>query len=477
MSPFLLYFDKMLLTCCDILLYTELNYIKIQNYMDEVEVKKVAVINLGCPKNQVDSEIISGILAENYSLTSDPAEANIIVINTCGFIQDAKEESIETILEMVEFKKNGICEKVLATGCLAQRYGKELLQEIPELDGILGDGDLRAIPFALEKANIGKVYTYKECQDFLYTHDMPRIRLSPSYFAYVKIADGCDNRCSYCAIPQIKGRYRSRPMESIVEEVRNLVQEGGKEIALIAQDTTRYGLDRYGQPYLTRLLPEITKIEGLEWIRLMYCYPDAFSEELIEIVAKEPKICKYIDLPLQHASNAILKKMNRRNTAEEAMDLITKLRQKIPGVFIRSTFITGFPGETQAQFQELLDFVRLAKLDRVGVFAYSQEEGTPAAKMKGQIPPEIKNARKEELLALQAEVALEVQQKRIGKVLRVILEEKISRQEWQGRTEGDAPEIDGQIYLKVKKQHVAGDIIKARILEADSFDFKGEGLE
>ncbi|NLM20995.1 MAG: 30S ribosomal protein S12 methylthiotransferase RimO [Peptococcaceae bacterium] len=438
--------------------------------------KKVAVINLGCPKNQVDSEVIRGILADKYCITSDPTEANIIIVNTCGFIQDAKEESIEAILEMTELKNDGPCEMVLAAGCLAQRYGKELLQEIPELDGVLGDGDLHTIPLVLENPGPGKIYTHKKCQDFLYSHNMPRIRLSPSYFAYVKIAEGCDNCCSYCAIPQIKGRYRSRPIESIVEEVRGLVQEGVKEIALVAQDTTRYGLDRYGEPILTLLLPKIAEIEGLEWIRLMYCYPDVFSEELIEIMATEPKLCKYIDLPLQHASNVILQKMKRRNTVEEAADLITRLRQKIPDIFIRSTFITGFPGETQEQFQELLDFVRFAKLDRVGVFTYSQEEGTAAAQMGDQISPEIKEARKEELLALQEEIALEVQQKRIGKVVRVILEEEISSQEWQGRTEGDAPEIDGQIYLKVTKKHLAGDIIKARILEADSFDFKGEEL-
>ncbi|NLL51269.1 MAG: 30S ribosomal protein S12 methylthiotransferase RimO [Peptococcaceae bacterium] len=438
--------------------------------------KKAAVINLGCPKNQVDSEVITGFLADKYFITSDPAEANIIIVNTCGFIQDAKEESIEAILEMAELKNDGLCEMLLAAGCLAQRYGKELLQEIPELDGVLGDGDLHTIPYVLENAGSDRIYTHKKCQDFLYSHDMPRIRLSPSYFAYVKIADGCDNCCSYCAIPQIKGRYRSRPMDSIVEEIRSLAREGVKEIALVAQDTTRYGLDRYGKPVLTHLLPKIAEIEGVEWIRLMYCYPDVFSDELIEIMVTEPKICKYIDLPLQHASNAILQKMKRRNTVEEAADLITRLRQKMPDIFIRSTFITGFPGETREQFQELLDFVRFAKLDRVGVFAYSQEEGTPAAKMENQIAQEIKEARKEELLALQEEIALELQQKRIGKVVRVILEEEISSQEWLARTEGDAPEIDGQVYLKVNNKHLVGDIIKARILEADSFDFKGEEL-
>ncbi len=396
-------------------------------------------------------------------------------MNTCGFIQDAKEESIEAILETTALKNSGICEKVYAAGCLAQRYGKELLQEIPELDGVFGDGDPGLILSALENT-AEKVCTYKECQDFIYSHEMPRIRLSPAYFAYVKIADGCDNRCSYCAIPRIKGRYRSRPLESIVEESLNLAREGVKEIALIAQDTTHYGADRYGKPCLAELLRRLVKIEGLEWIRLMYCYPDEFSEELIEIIASDPKICKYIDLPLQHADNEVLQRMNRRNTAEEAAALIDRLRERMPDIFIRSAFITGFPGETPENFAKLLRFVRNARLDRVGVFSYSREEGTPAAEMKDQIPPEVGQARKDELLALQAEISLQAQQKRLGKKMRVILEEELSSNEWQGRTEGDAPEIDGQIYLKVGKKYLPGDIIEARILEADSFDFRGEGV-
>jgi len=439
--------------------------------------KKAAIINLGCPKNQVDSEVISGILARQFEITADPAQAHIILVNTCGFIEEAKAESIETILEMVQFKIQGICEKVYAVGCLAQRYGKALLKDIPELDGVLGDGDLEKIPLFLENPGQEKLLTVRQEQDFIYSHEMPRIRLSPPYFAYVKVAEGCDNCCSYCAIPKIKGKYRSRPIESIVAEITQLAREGVKEIALIAQDTTRYGSERYGASRLPELLKEIAKIQGLEWIRLLYCYPDAFSEELIEIMANEPKICKYVDLPLQHADDDILAKMNRRNTCREAEELINKLRRRIPDIFIRSTFITGFPGETEEQFNNLCRFVQRIGFDRLGVFAYSREEGTPAAAMAGQIPAKIRKARRDELMALQATVAEQVQKKRIGKTMKVILEEEISPNHWIGRTEGDAPEIDGLIYLKIPNVHLPGDIIEARITEADSYDLKGEGLQ
>lgn len=439
--------------------------------------KKAAVINLGCPKNQVDSEVITGMLADQFDMISDPVQANLIVVNTCGFIEDAKKESIEVLLEMAELKNNGICEKVYAAGCLAQRYGKQLLEEIPELDGVLGDGDLDKIVEAIANSRNQRVHTSKKVQDFIYSHEMPRIRSGPLFFAYVKIAEGCDNCCSYCAIPKIKGRYRSRTIESIVEETRTLALEGVKEIALVAQDTTRYGVERYGAFRLPSLLRELVKIDGIEWIRLMYCYPDAFTDELIEIIAQEPKVCKYVDLPLQHADNEILAKMNRRNTVEEAELLIAKLRKVIPGIFIRSTFITGFPGETEKQFQNLLQFISRVKLDRLGVFAYSQEENTPAAKMKGQIPVKIREARKDAVMALQAEISYDIQQKRVGEILKVILEAESSENNWIGRTEGDAPEIDGQIFLKVNTRHHLGDIIEARILRADSYDLEGEGLK
>jgi len=439
--------------------------------------KKVAVINLGCPKNQVDSEVITGMLAKGFEITAERSEADMIVVNTCGFIEDAKAESIDTLCEMINLKNSGTQKKVYAVGCLAQRYGEELFKELPELDGVLGDGDLDKIPEVLESSGSERVYRKKEKQDYLYDNEMPRVRFSPSFFAYVKIAEGCDNRCSYCVIPQIKGSYRSRTMESIVQEVRKLAGEGVKEIALVAQDTTRYGIDLYHAYRLPDLLRELVEIDGIQWIRLMYCYPEAVSDELIDLIATEPKICNYIDLPLQHADNAILSKMNRRNTAEEAETLIGKLREAVPGIFIRSTFITGFPGETEEQYQHLLSFVNKIKLDRIGVFAYSQEENTPAANMANQVPPEVREARKNAVMAAQTEIADQIQQQRVGQIIRVILEEQTAPDEWVGRSEGDAPEIDGQIYLKVQKKHLAGEIIQIRITEADSYDMGGEELK
>jgi len=441
------------------------------------------VINLGCPKNQVDSEVISGLFlfSSKFELISSPEDAEIIVVNTCGFIEDAKRESLDVIFEMAEFKKEGKCEKLYVIGCLAQRYGKELLKEIPELDGVLGDGDLVKTVNLItnhsdKNINEKKIYTNKKVQDFIYSDEMPRNRFGPKHFAYLKIAEGCDNCCSYCAIPLIKGRYRSRTIESIVKEARKLALEGVKEIALVAQDTTRYGLDYYGELRLASLLRELVKIEGLEWIRLLYCYPDVFTDEMVEIMASESKICKYVDLPLQHADNQILQKMNRRNTVEEALALISNLRKAIPEIFIRSTFITGFPGETEQQFQNLLNFIRETKLDRVGVFAYSEEDNTPAAKMPDQIPVSIREKRKNMVMELQADLAYDIQQKRVGKNIRAILEERISDKVWLGRTEGDAPEIDGQIFLEGAVNHTVGDIVTARITKADSYDFEGRIL-
>ena len=443
--------------------------------------KRVAVINLGCPKNQVDSEVISGLLSSKFELVPLPEDAEVIVVNTCGFIEEAKRESLDVIFEMAELKEKGSCDRLYVIGCLAQRYGQELLKEIPQLDGVLGDGDLiKTVDLIAEhndnKVNVKKIYTNKKIQDFIYSDELPRKRFGPTHFAYLKIAEGCDNCCSYCAIPLIKGRYRSRTLESIVKEARGLASEGVKEIALVAQDTTRYGLDNYGKLKLVDLLQELAKIEGLEWIRLLYCYPDVFTNELIEIIASETKICKYVDLPLQHADNQILQRMNRRNSMEQALALITNLRKAVPDIFIRSTFITGFPGETERQFQNLLDFVRETKLDRVGVFAYSEEENTPAAKMPDQIPLSVREERKNIVMELQAELAYDIQQKRVGKDIRAIIEEKISDKIWLGRTEGDAPEIDGQIFLEGIGNYTVGDIVVARITGADSYDFEGRIL-
>lgn len=440
--------------------------------------KKAAIVSLGCPKNQVDSEIIAGLLAEEYEIVDDPAEANIIIVNTCTFIEEAKEESVDVICEMIEYKNSGICEKVIAVGCMAQRYGKDLIIEIPELDGVLGDGNLSNIVEDVKVAGRTRLLTWKKSPDFLYNHDMPRKRFGHSFVGYIKIAEGCDNYCSYCVIPQIRGSYRSRPEESVLEEAKKMALEGVKEIILLAQDTTRYGLDIYGKPRLPLLLQQLGEIPGIEWIRLMYCYPDMFTDELIETIRSQTKICKYVDLPLQHADNKVLAEMNRRYTAEDAVTLINKLRNAVPDIVIRTTFITGFPGESEKEFNNLLEFVQKIKFDRLGVFAYSCEENTPAGRRKDQVPPEIREERRDKLMALQAKIAYELQQKRVGKIIKVILEEKIEENKWIGRSEGDAPEIDGQVYLTLKgNSYKPGDIVKARILQADSYDLVGEGIE
>lgn len=466
----------MLLTLEEKLVYTD--EVKSLQFFRGAKLKKRAhVINLGCPKNQVDSEVITGMLADRFQVTTDPAGAELIIVNTCGFIGDAKRESVEVLCDMAELKRSGACERLYAAGCLAQRYGQELLDEIPELDGVLGDGDLNNIIPSITEPGQLRVHTHKTQQDFLYSEDMPRIRSGPDFFAYVKIAEGCDNCCSYCAIPSIKGRYRSRTIESIVKETEKLALEGVKEISLIAQDTTRYGIDLYGTSRLPDLLRKLVRIEGIEWIRLMYCYPEAFTDELIEIISQEPKICNYVDLPLQHGDNEILAEMNRRNTAEEAEALIAKLRERIPGIFIRSTFIAGFPGETEEQFAKLLNFIRKVKLDRLGAFAYSQEENTPAGRRADQLPEEVREDRKNAVMQLQAELVYETQQRRVGQILSVILEEELSPGEWSGRTEGDAPEIDGQVYVQSDQEHCPGEIVNVRILRADSYDMEGEELK
>jgi ribosomal protein S12 methylthiotransferase len=437
--------------------------------------KKVTVINLGCPKNQVDSEVMAGFLAQKYEYVHNPAEAQIIVVNTCAFIDEAKEESVNELCQMVEYKKDGVCEKVIAAGCLAQRYGKELMQEIPELDMVLGDGNLANILDNIEEAQDKRLLTWKKRQSFLYDEKMPRKRIEPNYYTYIKIAEGCDNCCSYCVIPQIKGSYRSRTKESVIEEVSQLARQGVKEIIVTAQDTTRYGSDIYQSLELVNLLKEIIHINGIEWIRLLYCYPEVFTDELIEFMGKEPKICRYLDLPLQHANDRILAEMNRRYTRQDVESLIGKLRKAMPDIVIRTTFITGLPGEGEEEYTELQDFVRKMKFDKLGVFAYSREENTPAGMREDQVPEEIREDRKDRLLELQAEQSWEIQQKWIGKMIRVIIEEKIDDEKWLGRSEGDAPEIDGQVFVNSSNKELnIGEIIEVVIINADTYDLEGE---
>lgn len=438
--------------------------------------KKVAVVTLGCPKNQVDSEIMSGLLAQDYIFIENLEEADIIVVNTCTFIQSAKEESIETIFEMSRFKESSTCQTLIATGCLAQQYGQELMQDIPELDGVLGTGNIDEITKLVQASEGTRTTLIKGgTPNFLYDELMPRKRFTPNYLAYVKVAEGCDNYCTYCIIPYVRGHFRSRPEESVIREVQEMAAQGVKEIMVMAQDTTRYGHDLNGELRLPQLIHQLARIEGIEWIRLMYCYPERFTDELIETMRQEPKVCRYIDLPLQHADNKILKDMNRRGTIEEAETLIRKLRDAMPDITVRTTMITGFPGESEQEFQTMVDFIERVQFDRLGVFAYSQEENTPAGQREDQVLPEVRELRREQIMQIQQEISLARQQRWVGRVVTVMLEQKQPDGRWMGRTEGDAPEIDGQVYITGTQTSLqVGDLIKVRILEADSYDLIGE---
>ncbi|MCO1600501.1 30S ribosomal protein S12 methylthiotransferase RimO [Desulfosporosinus nitroreducens] len=437
--------------------------------------KKVAVVTLGCPKNQVDSEVMSGLLAQNHIFIENPEEADVIIVNTCTFIQSAKEESIEAIFEMASLKKTGACQTLIATGCLAQRYGSELMQDIPELDGVLGTGNIDEITKLVQETEKKRTSLIKQgAPDFLHNELMARIRSTPDYLAYVKVAEGCDNYCTYCVIPYVRGHFRSRPQESVIHEVQEMAAQGVKEILIMGQDTTRYGQDLYEELRLPQLIRELARIEGIEWIRLMYCYPERFTDELIETMRQEPKVCKYIDLPLQHADNKILKDMNRRGTIEQAETLIGKLRTAMPDITIRTTMITGFPGETEQEFQSIVDFIQRVQFDRLGVFAYSQEENTPAGQREDQVPPEVREKRRDQIMQIQQDISRQRQQRWVNRVVTVLLEMKLPDGRWMGRTEGDAPEIDGQVYIPdtlISLQE--GDLVKVRILEADNYDLMG----
>ena len=390
---------------------------------------KIGVVSLGCPKNLVDSETMLGLIhEENYEITNDPSEAEIIIVNTCGFIESAKEESINTILQMAEYKKSGSCKYIIVTGCLSQRYAEELFNELPEADAIAGVEVYDEIGSIIKRVMNGERFIMLERSkpDVIYTSKetfLPRILTTPSYTAYLKIAEGCDNCCSYCAIPKIRGPYRSKPMEQVLKEAKALANNGVKELIVVAQDTTRYGEDLPGgKLLLADLLKELNKIESLKWIRVMYCYPNNFTDELIETFASLDKVCKYVDLPLQHASNRLLASMNRYDTREEVETLLAKLRKRIPGIVIRTTFIVGFPGETDADFEELKEFVEQQRFENAGVFAYSQEEGTVAGAMPNQIPDEIKQERYHELMALQAQISEEIHKDTEGQTLEVLIE-------------------------------------------------------
>ena len=446
---------------------------------------KIGVVSLGCPKNLVDSETMLGLIhEENYEITNDPSEAEIIIVNTCGFIESAKEESINTILQMAEYKKSGSCKYIIVTGCLSQRYAEELFSELPEADAIAGVEVYDEIGSIIKRVMNGERFIMLERSkpDVIYTSKetfLPRILTTPSYTAYLKIAEGCDNCCSYCAIPKIRGPYRSKPMEQVLKEAKALADNGVKELIVVAQDTTRYGEDLPGgKLLLADLLKELNKIESLKWIRVMYCYPNNFTDELIETFASLDKVCKYVDLPLQHASNRLLASMNRYDTREEVETLLAKLRKRIPGIVIRTTFIVGFPGETDADFEELKEFVEQQRFENAGVFAYSQEEGTVAGAMPNQIPDEIKQERYHELMALQAKISEEIHKDTEGQTLEVLVEgiEEDGSGLHYGRSYREAPDIDGLVFIENPGDIEPGCFVKVNILQGFTYESVGERI-
>lgn len=437
---------------------------------------KILFISLGCDKNLVDSEEMLGMLRkEHFEFTDDEAEADVIVINTCCFVNDAKEESIETILQMAEYRKNGMCKALIVTGCLAQRYKDEIIKEIPEVDAVLGTSSYDSIVDAVKTALEGRRYELYSSLDKLIVEETDRVLTTGGYFAYLKIAEGCNKSCTYCIIPKIRGRYRSVPMEELISSAEQLVRGGAKELILVAQETTLYGADLYGKKMLPELLKKLCKISGLVWIRLLYCYPEEITDELIEVIKNESKICKYIDMPIQHANDRILKLMGRRTNKKELVEKISKLRTEIPDIVIRTTLISGFPTETEEEHEELLDFVDEMEFDRLGVFTYSPEENTKAAEMQGQIPEELKVKRRNEVMKLQQDIVFEKGETMIGKKVPVMIEGKlVDENAYIGRTYMDAPNVDGNIFVVTDEELLTGDFVKVFITGSQDYDLIGE---
>ena len=439
---------------------------------------KLLFISLGCDKNLTDTEVMLGLLASRgYEMTDDECEADIIVINTCCFIHDAKEESIQNILEMAEYKKEGSLKALIVTGCLAQRYRQEILDEIPEVDAVLGTTAYDQILDAVDEALKGQSSVRMEDLQRLPKVEAKRQVTTGGHFAYMKIAEGCDKHCTYCIIPKIRGRFRSRPMEELIREAEELAEQGVKELILVAQETTLYGKDLYGEKSLPVLLRKLCKISGLRWIRVLYCYPEEITDELIRVMKEEPKICHYLDLPIQHANDDILKRMGRKTSKQELIDIVGKLRKEIPDICLRTTLITGFPGETQEQYEELYRFVSEMEFDRLGVFTYSPEEDTPAALMLDQIEESVKEERQAELMELQQEIAFEAAENMVGKEVLVMIEGKVADENvYVGRTYKDAPNIDGLIFVETGVELVSGDFAKVRVTGALEYDLIG-GIE
>ena len=437
---------------------------------------KILFISLGCDKNLADSEEMLGLLTANgHEIVDSEEEADAIVINTCCFIHDAKEESVNTILEMAEYKKSGTCKALIVTGCMAQRYKEEITQEIPEVDAVLGTTSYGDIVKALNEVQAGNVF-----QEFRDINELPedcghRVITTGGHFGYLKIAEGCDKHCTYCIIPSLRGKFRSVPEERLLKQAEYMASQGVRELILVAQETTVYGTDLYGKKTLHLLLKKLCQIRGIRWIRVLYCYPEEIYDELIQVMKAEPKICHYLDLPIQHASDKILRRMGRRTSKQQLIDIITKLRREIPDIVLRTSLITGFPGETEEDHQELMEFVDEMEFDRLGVFTYSPEEGTPAETMEGQVPEEVKEARRDEIMELQQEISLDKGNDRIGQEVLVMIEGKVSGESaYIGRTYGDAPKVDGYIFVQTGELLVTGDFAKITVTGALEYDLIGE---
>ena len=436
---------------------------------------KIALESLGCSKNLVDAEIMMGILNQKgYKLVGDFEEADIVLVNTCGFIESAKQESIQTILEIAQLKETANLKILIVTGCLAQRYSDELKEEIPEIDAIVGTGSYQNIDEIVASLKEEKQVVSLNNIEFAFDEELPRYISTPNHMAYLKIGEGCDNLCTYCIIPKLRGKYRSRKMEEIIKEAKGLAKRGVKEIVVIAQDTTKYGQDLYGEVKLPQLLEELANIEGLKWIRIMYSYPESITKELVQTIAKYDNICNYFDMPIQHASNKVLKLMNRRTSKEDIASKVEMIRSYMPDATIRTTIIVGFPGETEEDFNEVVEFAKLVKFDRLGAFTYSREENTPADKLPNHIEQEVKERRRDNLMLVQQEISQELNSNKVGNIYEVLVEEQIEDKVYIARTQYDAEEIDSIVYVKSEEKLNVGDFVKVEIKSALEYDLMGD---
>lgn len=434
-------------------------------------------VSLGCDKNLVDSENMLGILHDNgYRIIDEEGKAEIIVVNTCCFINDAKQESINTILEMAEYKKTGSCKVLIVAGCLAERYREEILETIPEVDALLGTASFSKILEIIDEVTDGKKHSFFNSLEELPKTNSNRLITSGTYSAYLKIAEGCDKHCTYCIIPKVRGNYRSIPMEELLKEAEFLAAQGVKELILVAQETTLYGKDLYGKKALPELLRKLCKLENISWIRILYCYPEEITDELIAVMKEEPKICHYLDIPIQHGSDRILKLMGRRTNKSDLIQIVTKLRENLPDIVLRTTLITGFPTETDQEHMELMDFVKKLQFERLGVFTYSKEENTPAASLKPQITAKVKKQRQKELMKLQQTLVFQKTETYIGKTFEVLIEGRIPEEDhvYIGRTYMDAPQVDGFFFLSSEEELLSGDIVKAKATGVKGYDLIGE---